>query len=165
MGEDREQGVGAPRVRRAAAADAAKLAELVRLAFSTQSLPTDPPSSALRETPATIEAELRAGGGAVAERDGVMVGAVLWREEEGSLYVGRLAVHPKHRRQGIARALMDEAEREARRRSLTRMHLGVRLPLDDNRRLFKACGFEETTLHRHEGFSEPTWVRMERRLG
>src|SRR5215470_14937109 len=106
------------------------MAELVRLAFSAQSLPTNPPSSALRETPATIEAELQAGGGAVAERDGVMVGAVLWREEEGSLYVGRLAVHPAHRRTGIARALMDAAEREARRRGLTRLHLGVRLALD-----------------------------------
>ncbi len=64
----------------------------------------------------------------------------------------------------LARALMDEAEREARRRGLTRMTLGVRLALEDNRRLFASCGFEETTLHRHEGFSEPTWGTMERRL-
>jgi len=41
---------------------------------------------------------------------------------------------------------------------------GARLELEDNRRLFASCGFEETTLHRHEGFSEPTWVTMERRL-
>jgi hypothetical protein len=45
------------------------------------------------------------------------------------------------------------------------MALGVRLVLDDNRRLFASCGFVETTLHHHEGFSEPTWVAMERRLG
>jgi len=140
------------------------MADLIRLAFSAQSRPTTPPSSALNETPATIRDELARGGGAVVELDDAVVGAVLWLEEEGSLYVGRLAVHPAHRRQGVARALMDEAEREARRRGLTRMHLGVRLALDDNRRLFKACGFEETTLHRHEGFAEPTWVRMERRL-
>ena len=140
------------------------MADLIRLAFSAQSRPTTPPSSALNETPATIRDELARGGGAVVELDDAVVGAVLWLEEEGSLYVGRLAVHPAHRRQGVARALMDEAEREARRRGLTRMHLGVRLALDDNRRLFKACGFEETTLHRHEGFTEPTWVRMERRL-
>ena len=140
------------------------MADLVRLAFAAQSRPTNPPSSALKETPATIRDELARGGGAVVAIDGALVGAVLWLEEDGSLYVGRLAVHPAHRRRGIARALMDEAEREARRRGLTRMHLGVRLALDDNRRLFKACGFEETTLHRHEGFAEPTWVRMERRL-
>lgn len=80
------------------------------------------------------------------------------------LYVGRLSVHPEHRRRGIARMLMAEAEREARRLGLPRMHLGVRLSLDDNRRFFASCGFVETTLHSHEGFSEPTWVTMERRL-
>jgi len=40
----------------------------------------------------------------------------------------------------------------------------VRLVLDDNRRFFAAHGFKETTLHRHEGFTEPTWVTMEREL-
>jgi hypothetical protein len=44
------------------------------------------------------------------------------------------------------------------------MRLGVRLALDDNRRFFASCGFVETTLHRHEGFDEPTSVMMERRL-
>ncbi|HET7343332.1 MAG TPA: GNAT family N-acetyltransferase [Methylomirabilota bacterium] len=161
MGQDREQGLAA---RLATAADAAAIAALVRLAFSTQSRPTDPPPGALRETPGSIAHELARGGGAVVERAGALVGAVLWVEEDRSLHVGRLSVHPAHRRRGIARRLMDEAEREARRRGLARLHLGVRLVLEDNRRLFAACGFVETTRHAHEGFSEPTWVRMERRL-
>jgi hypothetical protein len=59
---------------------------------------------------------------------------------------------------------MEQAEREARQRGLAIMRLGVRLALEDNRRFFASCGFTETTLHRHEGFSEPTWVTMERRL-
>jgi GNAT superfamily N-acetyltransferase len=136
----------------------------VRLAFSTQSRPTTPPSSALKETAATIVEHLGLGGGAVIEEGGMLVGAVLWNEEEGGLYVGRLSVHPDHRRQGIAGALMEQAEREARRRGLAIMRLGVRLALEDNRRFFASCGFTETTLHRHEGFSEPTSVTMERRL-
>ena len=161
MGEDREQGLT---LRLAGAADAGVIADLVRLAFSTQSVPTNPPSSALKETPASVMRELEQGGGAVVASGSAMVGAVLWREEEGSLYVGRLAVHPSQRRRGIARLLMAEAEREARRRGLTRMHLGVRLPLEDNRRLFLSCGFVDVELLSHDGFSEPTWVRMERRL-
>jgi GNAT superfamily N-acetyltransferase len=140
------------------------MADLVRLAFAAQARPTNPPSSALKETTATIAEELARGGGAVAELGGAVVGAVLWHEEEGSLYVGRVATHPAHRGRGVARALMAEAEREARRRGLRRMHLGVRLALDDNRRLFKALGFVDTSFHAHEGFTEPTWVRMERRL-
>ena len=144
--------------------DAPAIAGLVRRAFAAQSRPTIPPPSALQETPATIADHLAQEGGAVLESDGRLIGALLWAEEEGGLYLSRLAVDPEHRRQGVARALIDEAERETRRRGLTRMHLGVRLALDDNRRLFRSCGFAETTLHRHEGFDEPTWVRMERRL-
>ena len=151
-------------LRRARNDDAPGIADLVRLAFSAQSRPTNPPSGALKETAATIADSLARGGGAVVEGHGAIVGAVLWTEEAEALYVGRLAVHPEHRRRGIARALMDEAESEARCRGLTRMTLGVRLELEDNRRLFASCGFAETTLHRHEGFSEPTWVTMERRL-
>lgn len=144
--------------------DAAAIAALVRLAFSMQSRRTMPPSGGLNETPASIAEHLGRGGGAVVENRGTIVGAVLWNEEDGSLYVGRLSVHPEHRRRGIASLLMAEAEREARRLGLPKMHLGVRLALDDNRRFFASCGFVETTLHRHEGFSEPTWVMMERRL-
>ena len=151
-------------VRAAMPRDASAIAALVRLAFSTQSRPTTPPSGAMKETVSTILEHLGLGGGAVVEKGGMLVGAVLWNEEKGGLYVGRLSVHPEHRRRGIAAALMTEAEREARRRGLATLRLGVRLALEDNRRFFASCGFTETTLHRHEGFSEPTWVTMERRL-
>ena len=154
-----------PAVRPAAVGDAAAIADLVRLAFSTQSRQTSPPPSAVRETAATIADHLvHRGGGAVVEIGGVMVGALLWNEEAGALYIGRLSIHPGHRRRGLARVLIGEAEREARRQGFSRMTLGVRLELEDNRRLFTSCGFEEMERHCHEGFTEPTWVAMERRL-
>lgn len=140
------------------------IAELVRRAFAAQPRPTNPPSSALKETAATIAAHLERGGGAVLEREGVVVGAVLWEVEEGALYISRISVDPGYRRQGIARALVDEAEREARRLALPRMTLGVRLELEENRQLFRSCGFADLELRRHEGYAEPTWVLMERRL-
>ena len=161
MGEDREQGLA---LRLATAADAVVIADLVRLAFSTQSVQTNPPSSALKETAATIAAHLARGGGAVLERGGVIVGAVLWEVEDGALYISRVSVDPDYRRQGIARALVGEAEREARRRGLSRVTLGVRLELEENRQLFRSCGFEDFEFRRHEGYTEPTWVLMERRL-
>jgi ribosomal protein S18 acetylase RimI-like enzyme len=108
---------------------------------------------------------LARGGGAVLESGGVIAGIVLWNEDEGAFYISRLSVDPERRRQGMARALMDEAEREARRQGFTRMTLGVRLELEENRRFFRSCGFVDASLRSHEGFREPTWVLMERRLG
>jgi len=142
-------------IRLAGQADAAVIADLIRRAFAAQPRPTDPPSSALRETAGTISAHLARGGGAVLERDSLVLGAV---------HISRVSVDPGCRRQGIARAMVDEAEREARRRRLPRMTLGVRLELEENRQLFRSCGFEDLELRRHEGYTEPTWVLMERRL-
>ena len=151
-------------IRAARVDDSAAIADLVRLAFSRQPRPTNPPSSALKETAATIADHLGRGGGAVLERGGAIIGVVLWNEEAGALYISRLSVHPELRRQGIARILMEEAEREARQQGFSRMTLGVRLELEENRRFFRSCGFVDAALRSHEGFSEPTWVLMERRL-
>ncbi len=66
---------------------------------------------------------------------------------------------------GAARALIAAGEAEARRRALPRLHLRVRLALEDNRRLFAACGFATIREGAHPGYAEPTFVVMEKALG
>jgi len=145
--------------------DAEGVAALVRHAFAAQDMATDPPSSALKETPGAILACLaRGGGGAVAEAGGRIVGAVVWEEKDAGLYFGRLSVDPDHRGRGIAVRLVDTAEAEARRRGLPRLHLLVRIPLAANRRFFAVRGFTETGGQSHPGYSEPTTMGMEKRL-
>jgi hypothetical protein len=56
------------------------------------------------------------------------------------------------------------AETAARARNLPRIHLSTRLVLLDNRHLFAACGFVETMREAHPGYTEPTFVNMEKRL-
>jgi ribosomal protein S18 acetylase RimI-like enzyme len=143
-------------------ADAAAVAALIRAAFAP--LRIDPPPSALGETAESVAAQVRGGGGALAEVADQLAGAVLWQEREGALYLGRLAVDSQHRRRGIARSLIATAEAEAGRRRLARLTVATRLVLTDNRRLFAACGFREMTVHAHEGYAHPTFVVLERVL-
>jgi ribosomal protein S18 acetylase RimI-like enzyme len=93
-----------------------------------------------------------------------MAGSALWVEQEGGLYLSRLAVAPAFRRCGIAKALVMAAEHAARSAGLPVLRLSTRLPLLDNRRLFAACGFVETTREAHPGYAEPTFVNMEKKL-
>jgi GNAT superfamily N-acetyltransferase len=144
--------------------DAPAVAALIRLAFAAQPVLTDPPPNAMKETMASVAAHLAHGGGAVIAEGGALIGSVLWEEKEGGLYFGRLAVHPAHRRRGVARALVAAAEAEARRLGLARVHLSTRLPLLDNRRLFASCGYVETERRAHPGYSAPTTVAMEKWL-
>ena len=150
-------------IRAMAVADAEGVAALIRDAFSRLPMAIDPPSSALRETEASVAAHLGTGGGAIVDEVG-LVACILWEERDGALYLGRLAVAPGWRGRGIAERLVEAAADEARRRSLPRLRLGVRLALEGNRRLFARLGFVEVGLRSHEGYTAPTSVDMERSL-
>ena len=146
------------------ASDAANVAALIRGAFGAVRESLEPPPSALRETEASILAHLAAGGGGAVIMQAELAAAVLWSEKDGGLYLGRLATAPSCRGQGLATELVYVAEAEARRRGLPRLHLGVRLALPGNRRLFARLGFTETRLHAHPGHAEPTWTEAEKWL-
>ncbi len=159
---------GAIMIRPMLPADAETVAGLVVAAFAVQPAEVDPRPSALGISSAAVAAHLERGGGAVAEQEGEVatevMGAVLWEAKDGGLYVSRLSVLPENRGRGVARLLMAAAEREAVRLGMARMHLGTRLALGGNRRLFAACGFHEVAFHAHPGYAAPTWVEMEKSL-
>ncbi len=102
--------VGGPthRVRRATTADAAAVLELWRVAEAVPSVTDD--EAAIELLLATAPDGLLV----VDAPDGRIIGSVVagfdgWR---ASLY--RLAVHPEHRRRGVATALVEEAEHRFR---------------------------------------------------
>lgn len=158
-------------VRRATAADAAGLAALINAAFLEYRGKLDPEAGALSESAETIAPQLAApGGGAVALRiDGsggaaATVGGVLFKPDGEDLYLGRLAVPPDRRGTGAAAALVRFIEDEARRRDCAGVVLGVRITLPGNQRLFARHGFVEISRHAHEGYANPTWIRMRKSL-
>ncbi|HEX7758189.1 MAG TPA: GNAT family N-acetyltransferase [Caulobacteraceae bacterium] len=144
--------------------DAPAAVDVIRRAFSAQSVETDPPSAALRETTESIADAIGLDGGACVTFPGGLKGVVLWSQTEQGLYFGRLAVHPDWRGSGVARRLIAAVEAEAMRRNLPRVHLNARLVLADNRRLFASCGYQETEFGTHDGFTAPTFVVMEKIL-
>jgi ribosomal protein S18 acetylase RimI-like enzyme len=88
----------------------------------------------------------------VAEHDGAIVGSVIvgWDGWRAHLY--RLAVDPGHRRQGIAGALVTEAELWASERGAVRLDALVDSENDDGTGFWAAQGFRPN----------PTYVRFER---
>ena len=103
--------------------------------------------------------------------DGGLDGAGGWacvryQIEEDALYFHRLAVHPEHRRQGLATALVQHLEALARARGLARLTCSVRLQVTDNVALYTGLGFtlvRERSLCR-DGTAVPTGD-LEKRLG
>src|SRR3989442_4589523 len=83
-------------IRGAELGDAAVIADLVRLAFTAQPRPTNPPSSALKETAAAIADHLARGGGAVLASGGAVLGVLLSAAQDRAPFTRRLAVDPVH---------------------------------------------------------------------
>ncbi len=154
-----------PTIRPAVSGDADAIVALIQAAFTPLIARLDPPPGALRETPATIAAELAAHRGLIAEIGGRVVGSALLKHQPDGLYLGRLAVAPDVQGRGVAKALLAAAERLARDLGYGLMILRVRLAMTENRRLFTGAGFVETALMRHDGYAEPTFAEMRKGLG
>jgi ribosomal protein S18 acetylase RimI-like enzyme len=65
------------------------------------------------------------------------------RPREHSLYIDALATDPAFRRQGAARALLEEAERQAREHGLPAVSLDTTLTNEAARALYAGAGFDE----------------------
>jgi len=81
----------------------------------------------------------------VAERDGMIVGSVLGTHDGRKGWINRVAVHPDHRRKGIARKLVEAVERRC-------LELGIEIfaaLIEDwnetSMRVFERLGY-----HKHE---------------
>jgi GNAT superfamily N-acetyltransferase len=152
-------------LRHATPSDARLILDLIQAAFAEYRGRLKPESGAYGETVESMARQLVGRQGAViAERDGVAVGCVLYRDEGEDLYFGRLSVLPDHRRSGVAEALVAAVEDEARARCARGVLLGVRIALPGNQRLFARLGYVEISREAHPGFTQPTSINMRKVL-
>jgi ribosomal protein S18 acetylase RimI-like enzyme len=80
-----------------------------------------------------------------------------------SFYVDALATHPELRRRGVARALLVEAETQARRRGLSAVALDTTLHNDAARALYASAGFDEVSQRSPAG-GLPGFVALVKRV-
>jgi ribosomal protein S18 acetylase RimI-like enzyme len=131
-------------------ADHAPLVRQIMLdAFAEFRGTLEPPSSALDETLDDTRRAIDAGGAALAWLGDQAVGSVRYLPRPGYLYVGRLAVLPAHRGRGIAAALMNAMEEQARALGLPEIRVEVRLSLPGNVALFRRLGFQTISEQPH----------------
>jgi len=133
---------------------------LILDAFAYMDARIDPPSSALRLTPQSMQEDAEKGALLLADHARDLIGCVFTRTKGDALYIGKLAVRPGLQGTGIGRQLVDAACEEARRLGLTMLELQSRIELTENHVAFGRMGFVKIAETAHEGFDRPTSITM-----
>ncbi len=99
------------------------------------------------------------------QREGKPIGYVIYWEVSGELDIHNVAVHPRNRRQGVARAMLGHIIESATQRGFRRMTLEVRKSNDAAQTLYRSLGFETCGLRKgyYSDNGEDAWL-MERKL-
>ncbi|KMW60538.1 Protein export cytoplasm protein SecA ATPase RNA helicase [Candidatus Rhodobacter oscarellae] len=145
--------------------DAEAFLALLHDAFRYMEGRVDPPSSLHRMTAQQVrdfaadEVLL-----AILDKRGKPLACLFVTVHPDHLYLGKLAVHPSARGQGLARALLDWVEQEAHGWDAQYLELQTRVELTENHAYFARQGFAETGRTAHPGYDRPTSLTMTRRL-
>jgi GNAT superfamily N-acetyltransferase len=148
---------------RPAASDFSDWEGVLRLildAFAYMGPRIDPPSSALRLTPQSVQAHAHSGALLLAYRETDPVGCLFLHQRNDALYISKFAVSPALQHAGIGRKLMESARGEARRRGIGTLELETRIELTENHAAFARMGFVRAAETSHKGFDRPTSIVM-----
>ena len=142
--------------------DFAPMLALIQRSFAYMDGVIDPPSSMHHLTVEDLE-QAAVEGVALVIGD-PPVACALCKPLGEALYVGKIAVDADQRGQGLARALLAEAEVIAREQGLAWLELQTRVELMANHLTFAALGFEKVAESAHAGYNHPTSITMRKRV-
>jgi GNAT superfamily N-acetyltransferase len=130
-------------IREASEADIPLLLTLTHAAFEEYETVIKPPTRAHTDFEVVLRATLLQGGAAIVEITGLAVGSIRYElhNDEGFVYLGRLAVLPNYRHHGIGRALIAWVERKAQGLGLNEARLGTYRLLTKNIALYESLGY------------------------
>ena len=141
-----------------------RVLQLILDAFAYMGPRINPPSSALKLTPQSVQAHAESGTLLLAYHAADLVGCLFLHRKNDALYIGKLAVSPTLQRAGIGRKLLEAARSEARSRGIGMLELETRIELTENHAAFARMGFSKTAENSHEGFDRPTSIVMRARV-
>lgn len=98
---------------------------------------------------------------AVAEIDGAIVGVLVLAVTEEGLCLENIAVDPRFHGEGIGRALLQQAEAEARRQGFAAIYLYTHEKMTENQTLYAKIGYVEYDRRVEKGYAR---VYMRKRL-
>jgi len=143
--------------------DVQAMLEVMRAAFVEYRKVLDPPSAAHAETVETVRRRLGRGRAVVAELQNQIVGFAFYEvQSDGLFYFSRLSVLPAFRRRGIGLALVEYIEGRAAEANAPGVRLGARVQLPHLVARYEKMGYRITRYMKHEGYTQPTYVYMEK---
>ncbi len=135
------------RLRRAKEADVPRLAEVARAAYGRYVPRMGRPPRPMVESYSAVVARHDV---TVAERDGEVVGlVVLVPDDDEGFLLDNIAVDPAHHGTGVGRALLEHAEREARRAGRDSLYLFTHELMTENQELYARVGYVEFDRRQH----------------
>lgn len=144
--------------------DWAELHQLLMDCFAYMEGRIDPPSSLLKLTPELLR-EKSASETLLIVSEGLdLIGCAFFQSRHDALYIGKVAVHRKHRRNGITRQIFELAADIARQHGKQYLELQTRVELHENHQTFARLGFTKSGDSTHAGFQRPTSITMQKAI-
>nr|WP_170431327.1 GNAT family N-acetyltransferase [Ruegeria arenilitoris] len=135
---------------------------LIRETFAYMEGRIDPPSSMHRLTMEKLQRQARDGEiWGIGDRPDAVV---FLTPKPDCLYLSKLAVAQNNRGQGLARRLVEVAERRARAKGFRALELQTRIELVENHATFAHLGFAVIGETTHPGYDRTTSLTMRKRL-
>ena len=140
------------------------LAELLREAFKYMGGRIDPPSSLGAMGVADFIQKAQDETLIVAQINNQLIGCAFAAIRDDCVYLSKVAVHQKYRRQGVTRSLFEAADELAKQKGKKFLELQTRIELTENHQAFGALGFIKVAETAHPGYNRTTSITMRRRV-